>query len=357
MMNIQPSNLHSDTRIYVNARFSSRAVTGVERYSGEVTRRLKSQIHTITPGRSLPGVSGQVWEQVILPRKVGEKALLWSPANTGPLLVRNQIVTIQDMSAIEHPEWYNRRFAAWYAYLLPRLAGQAREIITSSEFSRQRITAILGIPSRKVSVVPCGVDATYFSPQPVDAQEKVRSKYNLPASYILFVGSLSPRKNLDTLLAAWQRIARSYPRHGLVIAGSSGPAFQAVENNHDRQQVHWLGYVENQDLPALYSAARLFIMPSLYEGFGLPVLEAMACGVPVIAARAGALPEVAGRAALLFDPDNIQELAQTISQVLEDPDLQTYLIGAGMDRSWMFSWEKTAEGVWRVLQSAGENAY
>jgi glycosyltransferase involved in cell wall biosynthesis len=217
--------------------------------------------------------------------------------------------------------------------------------------------ALLGIPSQKISVVPGGVDATYFTPQPSGAQEKVRKKYNLPASYLLFVGSLSPRKNLDTLLACWQRIAHRYPGHGLVIAGSSGPTLQGVETNQDRQEVRWLGYVANQDLPALYSAARLFIMPSRYEGFGLPVLEAMACGVPVIAARAGALPEVAGKAALLFDPDNTQELAQTIRQVLEDPDLQTHLIAAGIERSWMYSWDKTAEGVWRVLRSAGENAW
>jgi glycosyltransferase involved in cell wall biosynthesis len=331
-------------------------VTGVERYSHEVMRRLKNRVQAITPRGSLTGVSGQIWEQVILPRKVGSKALLWSPANTGPLLVRNHIVSIHDMSAVEHPEWFNRRFAAWYACLLPRLASQARMIITSSEFSRQRIMDTLQIPSQKIALVPCGVDSAFFSPQPIDVQEKVKAKYHLPASYLLFVGSISVRKNLNRLLEAWQRLASRFPQYSLVIAGARRPALRGVEAGRGGQQVHWLGYVESQDLPALYSAARLYVMPSLYEGFGLPVLEAMACGTPVIAARAGALPEAAGNAALFFDPGNTDELAQLISQVVDDPDLQAYLIESGRERASQFPWEKTAEGVWRVLESAGENA-
>jgi glycosyltransferase involved in cell wall biosynthesis len=342
--------------IYVNARFALREVTGVERYAHEVTRRLKDRVQAITPGRALPGVRGHIWEQVVLPHKLGERALLWSPANTGPLLVRNQIVTIHDVSVIEHPEWFESRFAAWYARLLPRLASQARMIITNSEYSRQRIVEILQVPPRKIALVPCGVDRVFFSPQPIGVQEKVKAKYNLPEHYILFVGSISPRKNLSRLLEAWQGIARRYPRYGLVIAGSHGPTLREIDAGRDAQQVHWLGYVDNEDMPALYSAARLFAMPSLYEGFGLPVLEAMACGTPVIAARVGALHEVAGNAALFFDPDNPGELAQLITQVLDNPDLQASLLKAGLERSSSYPWEETAEGIWRVLESAGEYA-
>ena len=340
--------------IYVNARFATREVTGVERYSHEVTGSLANRVQSITPGHPLPGVGGHLWEQVILPQMVGHKALLWSPANTGPLMVRNQVVTIHDLSVIEHPEWFNRQYAAWYACLLPRLARRARMIITVSEFSRLRIIDTLHLPPHKIAFVSCGVDAGYFSPQPQGVRENIKAKYNLPARYILFVGSISPRKNLKRLLEAWQRIAGRYPHHGLVIAGARRPTLGTVALGGRGKQVHWLGYVENQDLPGLYSAAQLYVLPSLYEGFGLPVLEAMACGTPVITSRAGALPEVAGEAALLVDPDDPAELAQSISQVLDDIDLRASLIESGRERASRYSWKETAEGVWRVLESVGE---
>jgi glycosyltransferase involved in cell wall biosynthesis len=339
--------------IYVNERYAGREVTGVERYAHEIIRRLGNRVRPLTPGRPLLGAGGHVWEQVVLPLMVSSQALLWSPANTGPLWVRNQVVTIHDVSVIEHPEWFNRRFAAWYSRLLPRLADRARRIITPSEFSRQRIMSKLHVPSRKIAIIPGGVDRTIFFPQPEPACKAIAAKYGLPARYILCVGTVSPRKNLNRLLTAWQGSAKRYPEYGLVIVGARQPIFRGTRASRSAPQVQWLGYVDDQDLPALYSAAELFVMPSLYEGFGLPVLEAMACGTPVIAARAGALPELGREAALLFDPENSRELAESVSRLIEDAGLRASLSEAGRERASHFSWEETTEEVWRVLESAG----
>lgn len=258
-------------------------------------------------------------------------------------------MTIHDLSVIDHPEWFDRRFSAWYGYLLPRLSATARLVITDSNYSKIRIMRVFRISENKICVIPCGVDTHFFKPRSFLEQAAIRTKYGLSDPYILFAGSLEPRKNLDRLLRAFSKIEGDFAPLRLAIVGTGAATLRKLELGEVPPRVQWLGYVEDGDLPALYSAAGAFVQPSVYEGFGLTVLEAMACSVPVIAARSTSLPEVAGDAARLVDPFSVAEIAKVISDVLGSDDLRNALIRKGLERARLFSWDRTADLVWEAL--------
>lgn len=331
--------------IAINGRFEGRRVTGVERYASEVLRCLGPETRVIKPGQTMTGVRGHIWEQFLLPRQLGKDEVLWSPANTGPLAVANQVVTIHDISVLDHPEWFTARFRLWYLFLLPRLASRARTVLTVSEHSRQSILKRFRLPQEKVMVVPDGVNPREFHPS--DA-EPVRAKYELRNPYVLFVGSIDPRKNLERLLQAWIRLAE-FKDVQLVIVGSKGSMFRPVSMQSSTRRTRFLGYVPDEDLPGLYSGATFFIMPSLFEGFGLSVLEAMACGAPVISSHAGALPEVVGDAAIQVDPTSVEGMAEAMRRLLLEDGLRAMLREKGMARARQFSWEGSARQIWDVL--------
>ncbi len=331
--------------IAINGRFQGRRVTGVERYASEVLRCLGPQTRVIKPRQTMTGLQGHLWEQFVLPKELGKDEYLWSPANTGPLAVASQTVTIHDLSVLDHPEWFTARFRLWYLFLLPRLARRASSILTVSEHSRRSILKRFGLPEEKVSVVPDGVNLRHFHPcDPGPA----RAKYDLRRDYILFVGSIDPRKNLERLLQAWARLGE-FGAMELVIVGSRGNMFRPVPVRSSRRRTRFLGYVPDEDLPALYAGATFFIMPSLFEGFGLSVLEAMACGTPVITSHAGALPEVAGDAALQVDPTSVEGMTEAMRTLLMDHDLRSVLSKKGMERACQFSWERSAAKIWEAL--------
>ena len=338
--------------VVVNSRFDNRPITGVERYASEVVKRLGPKVRLVKPRREVHGIQGHLWEQISLPRHIGAGEVLWSPANTGPLTVQNQVVTIHDISPLDHPEWFAPAFVAWYKFLLPRLAKRARKVITDSHFSKGRIIERLEIDEKKVISIPCGVDHVRFRPYSNDDTAQIRVKYALPDTYILAVGSLNPRKNLNALLKAWRKIASSLAGVQLVIVGSAGRAFKSLNLDNLPKQVRFLGFINDDDLPLLYAAARCFIFPSFYEGFGLPVLEAMACGVPVIASYAASLPEVLGDAGIQFDPMDVDELAAAISRLLNDDMLVRNLVQLGVQRAKLYTWEKTRDRIWAELNGS-----
>ena len=333
------------SQIVINGRFEGRRLTGVDRYASEILRCLGSRVKTIKPGHTLTGAQGHIWEQFVLPRMLGKEDFLWSPANTGPLAVTRQAVTIHDLSVLDHPEWFTSGFRLWYMALLPRLARQVRCVLTVSEHSRRSLIKRFGLPEEKVTVVPNGVNLRQF--HPCDP-EPVRTKYQLGDRYILFVGSLDPRKNLERLLQAWARLA-DFKDVELVIVGSRTNIFRQVEIAGSMRRVRRLGYVPDEDLAGLYAGAIFFIMPSLFEGFGLTVLEAMACGAPVISSYAGALPEVVGDAALQIDPTSVEGMAEAMRTLLTDESVGAQLRRRGMERACEFSWERSAEEIWDVL--------
>ncbi|NUM46230.1 MAG: glycosyltransferase family 4 protein [Anaerolineales bacterium] len=337
--------------LVINARFQTRPITGVERYAHELTRRIRGEVRYEIPAPAWRGSRGHLWEQFILPARVAPHEWLFSPANTGPALVRRQIVTIHDLSPLEHPEWFSRGFALWYRLLWPILARRVQGIITDSNFSRARIIARLCVPPEKVIAIPTGVDTDTFHPVPPPEQDRIRAKYGLKKDFIFFVGSLQPRKNLPRLLSVWETLQPEFPHLDLVIAGTTGPQFQTSPLHASRlTPPHFLGYVPDADLPALYSSALGLIHPGLYEGSGLTLLEAMACGCPVLAANNTALPEVVGHTGVFFDPYDPADLAENLRAFLQNEQAREKIRQLGDERVRFFTWERARDEFHKALQ-------
>jgi glycosyltransferase involved in cell wall biosynthesis len=346
-----------NSRIVVNTRALHGITTGVQRYTYEILQRLEGCIDVVSPPTPLHGFKGHMWEQLALPFQVRGKTL-WSPANTGPLAVKNQVVSIMDMSTIEHPEWFSNNYSQWYQIIIPKLAKKVTKILTISEYSRNQIAKICQVDVNKVAVTPLAADPR-FERKPAEEVSLVRKKLGIPKGrYILALSSLEPRKNLERLLVAWAGLLSRVPKDlWLVVAGAKGKAlvFKGVSFEILPSRVYLTGYVPDEYLPALYSGADAFVYPSLYEGFGLPPLEAMACGIPVITSNTTSLPEVVGDAGLLVDPLSVDDIAFAIQRVIENDALHTKLRQKGLERSKLFSWDKTAALTWKVLQEAAEH--
>jgi glycosyltransferase involved in cell wall biosynthesis len=341
-------------QVFINLRSQSAGLRGVQRYTAEVQRRLADRVMPVAPRSPMAGVRGHLWEQAVLPRMIGN-ALLWSPANTGPLSIANQVLTIHDLGSLEHPEWYSRLFATWYRWLTPELMKRVRRVITISRFSRDRILALLNIDESKVVVVHAGVDAT-FRPRPEEEIARVCSDLGIPSRhYLLSLGALEPRKNLSRLLAAWSSCVARLPEEiWLVIAGASAPrnVFNRLELCELPPRVHLAGFVADSGLAALYSGALALVYVSLYEGFGLPVLEAMASGtVPIVSANTS-LPEVVGDAGVCVNPFDIEQIAAAIEHVIDDSEHRAALRIRATQQSQRFSWERAAVQTWTVLSQA-----
>jgi glycosyltransferase involved in cell wall biosynthesis len=280
--------------------------------------------------------------------------LLWSPNNTGPLAVSRQVCTMHDIIPVEHPEWFNARFSAWYQWLLPKLTQRVRHLIAVSEFTKQRLVERLGIRPEKITVVWNGVDSQ-FRPRTAAEIDEVRDALGIRSQrYLLSLGSLEPRKNLRRLLGAWGKLR---PELGdddinLVVVGEKGSAqvFRDASIRETPEGVHFTGYARQEYLPALYSGALALVYPSLYEGFGLPPLEAMACGTPVITSNTTSLPEVTGGAALLVDPLSEDAIAEAIRCLVGDEQLRQALSAKSLAHASKFTWDKSAAQTWKVLE-------
>jgi glycosyltransferase involved in cell wall biosynthesis len=329
----------SASQVVVNGRFLARRVTGVERYGREILRYIGSGSR-LESTRS-QGWMGHAWEQFFLPTQLSRDSILWSPANTGPLMIRHQALTIHDLSPLEHPEWFRKSFAVWYRLFLPMLAKRVRKVFTPSEDVKQRVIRRFGITN--VTVTPNAVNRSVFHPGAKQTQ------FALPDCYVLFVGSLEPRKNLKVLLRAWEQIKADFKETWLIIVGVSGNVFKAVDLSQEVERVRFLGYVDDETLAGLYANAALFVLPSQDEGFGLPVLEAMASGTPVIVSDGGALPELVGEAGMTFCLSNPNGLTEMLRECLRDANLRLVLKEKGLARAQKFSWQTTAEVVWKSL--------
>lgn len=252
------------------------------------------------------------------------------------------VVTVHDVLVLRAPELFSPVIRANFRLLTPRLLRRAAKIATGSEFSRREIAELLGVDRERIAVTPYGVDER-FRPAPMEAAA-LRDRFGIDRPYVLCVGTLEPRKNLLGALRAFGRLARDTDEFALVVAGGRGwgnEAFEAARRAAGDRLV-LTGYVSDADLVGLLSAARCFLYPSLFEGFGFPPLEAMACGTPVVTADRASLPEVVGDAAALVDPEDEEAIAAALRAVLEDPGEADRMRRAGLDRASLYTWEACA---------------
>ncbi len=289
------------------------------------------------------------WEQAVLPIAAARDRLdlLHAMAFARPLAAPCPVVlTIYDMSFERIPERFPR-FQRQYLRAITRYSARhAARIIAISKSSKDDVVRFCGVPAERVRVVYCGADGN-FRPYSRERVEEFRADKGLPAHFILYLGTLEPRKNVARLVrayAALRRNGRDKPK--LVIAGAKGwgydDVFAAVEQGDAQSDVIFAGYVPQAELPLWYNAADLFVFPSLYEGFGLPVLEAMACGTPAITSNVSSLPEVAGDAALTIAPEDSGALSDTIQRALHDPDLRAQMRERGLRQAARFNWTEAA---------------
>lgn len=305
------------------------------------------------------------WEQAVFPGRLraGGFDLVHAPGYLAPLAARLPVVlTVYDLIALRFPAWCRPANRVNYALLLPPSVRKAAGIVVPSEATRRDLAARFPGAEARTAVIPLGIDAAFAPRCDPAAQARLRARYGLPPRFILFVGDLEPKKNLPRLIDAFRLLrAGGGPDHGLVLAGH--PSWGDAELRRRIAaaglggEVVLTGFVPAADLPDLYGMADVLAFPSRYEGFGIPPLEAMACGVPVVASSAGALPEVVGDAGLLVDPDDEAALAGALRDALTRPDLRAELAARGRERAARFTWRRAAEATERFYGAVLQGGY
>lgn len=262
------------------------------------------------------------------------------------------VFTLHDTAYLHFPQYHLLQNRLYLTLMMPRFIQRADAVICVSEATRRDAVKYYNVPAAKLHVIYEGVEPRFAPITDSSMREALRTKYNLPARFILYVSTIEPRKNLTTLLKAYAVLHQSQPEIGLVIAGGKGwlyESFFAELRALDlERQVQLLGYVPDEDLPALLNCADVFAYPSVFEGFGLPPLEAMACGTPVIVSNASSLPEVVGDAGLLLPPANVQAWVEALRRILNDSALCAELRARGQHRAKQFTWEKAARETLKV---------
>lgn len=282
--------------------------------------------------------------------------LVHDPTGVAPLSLTNtlRVVTICDVFPYVQPHTSTTLERLIYHHWLPRILPHIDAVITISQQSKNDIIQHLPISPEKVTLISLAANAIFRVLPPNDITTALE-QHVAETPYILYVGSIEPRKNLLRLLKAYAHLREWSEQWHLVIVGArniwkSTPVAEAVKKLGMQDCVHFTGYIPEEDLPALYNAADLFVFPSLYEGFGLPVLEAMACGTPVVTSNTSSLPEVAGDAALLVDPYDVEAIAAAMQRILSVSDLAADLRQRGLERAKQFTWEKTARETIKVYE-------
>ena len=268
----------------------------------------------------------------------------FSPIN----LYGKQVVTIHDLTPLINPDWFHRLYDKEFRFIISKAIKRTDVIITVSHSTKRDLVNFFNVNPEKIKVIYLAPDETYKLIEDDEAITQVKKKYKITKKYLLFVGTIEPRKNLIRLLNVFKKIKNKLSDYQLVITGKIGWKtkifFETIENIPEwiKNDIIITGYVSQDDLPLLYNGCDIFIYPSLYEGFGLPIVEAMRCGVPVITSNISSMPEVAGDGAILVNPEDEEEIGNAIIRLIEDRELREELKKKGLERSKMFSWEKTA---------------
>ncbi|MTI53328.1 glycosyltransferase family 4 protein [Geosporobacter ferrireducens] len=350
-------------KVAIDIRPTKTKGNGISKYTEEIMTRLKDgylfldgyyNIHNSIREK----IFNKIWEQIILPFKIiGNKIEVFHcTKNMGLPIIKmcKYVVTIHDLiPMIFEQEYLNtplKKFA--YNRRIRQSINLADIIITDSKYSKQDIITKFAIDESKIRVVYLGVDDKIFPVTDLDLIEQKKSKYKIEGDYILGIGSNEPRKNVKALLEAYKRLKKNYQiEEKLVIMGKNW-----MEGTLDTSKdVIFTGYVDEKDLCAIYSGAKVFVYPSLYEGFGLPPLEAMACGTPVVTSNSTSIPEVVGDAAVLADPKDIQILEKSIIGLLQDSEYRNELRNKGFERVKRFKWEITVDELKKVYKEVIES--
>jgi glycosyltransferase involved in cell wall biosynthesis len=351
--------------IVINGRFMTRRMTGVDRFAYEILNAIDELVEI--SDQSVKGLKfkivvprnsqieqrfrhvvieefgvfkGQLWEQLDLPFAVGKVSLLLSLCNTGPVFCRKHVVVIHDAATVRVASSYSHLFRLWYRILIPLLGRFSQRVLTVSAFSKQDISSAFGIPCSKIGVVSEGGEHILRAPK----DETAIQRFGLvKGRYVLAVSSMAAHKNFKLLIEALAKI--DSPTFDIAVVGGANLKIFGSDDLVDFTHINKLGYVNDSDLRSLYEAAMCFVFPSLYEGFGLPPLEAMNCGCPVLASNAASMPEVCGEAALYFNPHSANELAQLLLKVATNDNCCANLEAKGYVRAAQFSWHNAARQV------------
>ncbi|MDD4953548.1 MAG: glycosyltransferase family 1 protein [Candidatus Omnitrophica bacterium] len=369
-------------RIGIDARFIQGPNTGVTNYLVNLIKALEriDRDNDYTLFLSDPDYAGRLrqgsrfkvivkeasalfWKNVWLPKQARKLKIdvMHFPAYTCPFVkVKNSVVTVHDLVHKVNPRWFSLRELILIGLPITIAIRKAAKIIAVSESTKRDIMKFYGVKEDKIAVTLEAADSTFRPINDQAALEDIRSKYKLGINFILYVGVLFKRRNIQRLIEAFLLMQKDkeLPGYQLVIAGPGKDYFDLqglLDRYKLRDRVSYLGYVDQQDLPLLYNAASFFVYPSLYEGFGLPVLEAMSCGKAVITSNVSSLPEITGEAGILIDPYSTEELYQAMRRLGQDNGLRERLGDLALERSRNFSWEKMARQTLEVYQQAAGN--
>ncbi len=378
-------------RIGIDYTAAVRQRAGIGRYTRNLVRALadvdsaNSYALFAATGRVVPGDSGPwpanfrlrrlpisdrwmhvLWQRLRLPVRIqlliGQLDLFHSPDFVLPPVGRTPaLVTVHDLSFLRFPECFVPGFADYLRGAVSRAVARAACVIADSSNTRNDLIELMGVEQSRVIVIYPGVEARFRPVLDRSNLDRVRHTYGLPSRFVLGLGTLQPRKNFSALVEAFRRLLLADAADGgsrelgLVLAGEKGWMFDeiglAVKNTGFEDRIQFVGFVNDDDLPALYSLASAFAFPSLYEGFGLPILEAMACGTPVVAANNSSLPEVVGEAGLMVDARDTEGLASALSAVLNDGNLRAQLVDAGRRQASQFAWGRAASELLTVYEA------
>lgn len=347
--------------IFINAKFLCENLTGIGRYAVEISFELKKKIPNVVfvaPKKIVLveiakelnvqtfGIfNGAMWEQIELPIFLlkNKNPLLLNFTSTAPVFYKNQINTIHDIISIKHPEWYSKKAALYYKLLLPFVAKNCVKLVTVSDYVKKELFFFFNIKPEKICVVSNGISEIFKN-------EVVSEKINF--EYILAVGSIDPRKNIKKLIEAFLMLKNSTLK--LVLVGKEHPTFATTDFAipiERKKDIIFTGYISDEKLRDYYISAKVFVFPSLEEGFGIPPLEAMSCGCPSIVSNASSIPEVCGDAALYIDPKNTNDIYLKLKTILIDDELRKNIIEKGVIRKNCFSWEISAQKIIKIIKN------
>ncbi|MED4270806.1 glycosyltransferase family 1 protein [Geobacillus stearothermophilus] len=357
-------------KIYINGRFLTQSLTGVQRYASEVVKQIDLMLEKnlidnniykfilVTPNdklnnlnlkhikiKSVGKLKGHLWEQFELPFFCKDGILL-SLCNVGPVLKRNQLVTIHDAAVYAVPDTFSFSFRIWYQILLRLLGKVSKKIITVSNFSKKELIKYAKINEKKIKVIYEGAEHILNNNHDYSILEKHHLKKR---GYVLAVSSLNPRKNFKTLIKAFKEPILNNLNLDFVIAGPKPEKLFAKIKNFENKDFKYLGYVTDSELRTLYENALCFVYPSLYEGFGIPPLEAMLCGCPVIVSNQTSLPEICGNKALQCNPMDSNDIAKKILLIYSNDELRKKLIIDGKTHARNFSWSSCTKELIKEL--------